>query len=592
MSLYYVLENETIRVQGKTYPYRDKMRSLGAQYNAVDKTWSVPHTPQNMLIVEELCKSVGGGVYKETRTLTQTRTSVSVPTSLSNFKAPSLPELKADENSPARTDLESVPDGFSIAELMQKAQLAITQSFPRSVWVIGEIQNIRHHRSGIYFQLADSKEGGSQAATVTVNATIWQSNLRDLTRKFGDTLKDILQDGFRVRVLADLTLFKDRGQLSLQIQSIDPNFTKGSLALQREKLLKELRAKGLDQKNKSLRLPAFPLCIGLLSAEDSRAKSDFLDQLQVYGFPGEVVFKACQMQGEATLRDVVNGLQFLQQANVDLIVMTRGGGSAADLRWFDSPEIAYAIAACPVPVVAAIGHHEDVCVAEDICFQREKTPTAAADFIISVFQKTRERLDQISLYLDKTLTERVKLFEATMQGLMEKMRAAAQNQLSDQRRFIDQAEASLELNWQRRLLQWGSRLEHMQSGLSKGLDLRLEREKALLERAGTALQTRALALVERRESALKDVRNELKRGAAEALREHEAGLQKIESILRQKDPKPWMAQGWTQLFGDAGLIRSSDQVATGETLKARLSDSVLKLEITAIEVTQNQGAKE
>ncbi|RZA10362.1 MAG: exodeoxyribonuclease VII large subunit, partial [Proteobacteria bacterium] len=336
----------------------------------------------------------------------------------------------------------------------------------------------------VYFQLADSKEGGSQSATVTVNATLWKSQLRDLERKFGDTLKEILQDGFRVRVLADLTLFKDRGQLSLQIQSIDPNFTKGSLALQREKLLKELRAKGLDKQNKSLPLTPFPLKVGLLSAEDSRAKSDFIDQLKVYGFAGEVIFRPCQMQGEATLKDVVSGLKFLQEAAVDVIVMTRGGGSAADLRWFDSREIAFAIAECRVPVVAAIGHHEDVCVAEDICFQREKTPTAAADFIISVFSRTRERLDQLLLALDKTLNDRVKLFDTYLMGLMEKMRAAAQAQLSDQRRLTDQAEATLELNWQRKLLGWAGRLEQIQSALSRGLDLRLEKERALVERAG------------------------------------------------------------------------------------------------------------
>lgn len=563
MSLYFVLESSSIRVQGKTYPYRDRMRALGATYNSSDKTWAVPNNPQNMALIEELCRSVGGGAVKEAA-LSKTSVSVAMPTSLASFKTPSL---AAEESVDALAPLKPELDGFSIADLMQKAQLALTQTFPRSVWVIGEIQNIKQHRTGVYFQLADSKEGGSQTATMTVSATIWQSNLRELTRKFGDALNDVLQDGFRVRVLCDVTLYKDRGQLTLQIQSIDPNFTKGSLALQREKLLKELRAKGLHLQNKSLRLPAFPLRIGLLSADDSRAKSDFLDQLLVYGFPGEVVFKNCQMQGEATLRDVVQGLQFLQEASVDLIVMTRGGGSAADLRWFDSPEIAYAIAGSKVPVIAAIGHHEDTCVAEEICFHREKTPTAAADYVISLFQKTRERLDQIALYLDKSLTERVKLFEARMQGSMEKMRAAATGQLNDQRRFLDQSESGLELNWHRRLLALGARLDQ----------------------AITLINNRALTVLERRQNLLKDVKNDLQRRSQDKLREQEFALQKLESVLKQKDPAPWMAQGWTQLFGDKGLIKSSEQVEPGEGIRARLKDSVLKLRITEIE--KAQGAK-
>ncbi|MBC7533704.1 MAG: exodeoxyribonuclease VII large subunit [Oligoflexus sp.] len=644
MSVYYVLSDASILVKGKTYPYREVMRSLGAQYNASDKSWIVPNTPDNVSRVGELCKSVGGGLIKETTHVSlapaspayppsQTLSTGAMPspalmtrvadrtTTLTTYEPPSLPET-------AENKLETkLSDGFSIAELMRQAQLAIAQSFPRSVWVIGEIQNIRWHATGVYFQLADAKEGGSQSATVTVNTTIWRSQLKDLERKFGETLKEILQDGFRVRVLADLSLFKDRGQLSLNIQSIDPNFTKGSLALQREKLLKELRAKGLDQKNKSLKLTPFPFIIGLLSAEDSRAKSDFIDQLKVYGFPGQVIFLPCQMQGEATLKDVVSGLKDLQKVGCDLIVMTRGGGSAADLRWFDSKEIAYAIAEARIPIIAAIGHHEDVCVAEDICFQREKTPTAAADFIISLFQKTRERLGELSLVLDKTLSERVKLFDAYLAQLMEKMRAEALNTINDQRRLMDQAESSLELNWQRRVMQWSSRLEQQQTGLRQGLDLRVQKEQARLEQGQTrlrqgldlrvqkeqarlsqgqnsllqnlelrlqrelarlnqqcdALQSKAQLHIERIEGRTRDLAKDMQRATQIGLQSQEQALMRAEAAIKEKDPQPWLKQGWTQLFDDEGLIRDGQKLKPGQDVKARLTDSLVELTVKKVQ---------
>ena len=626
MSVYYVLNDASILVKGKTYPYREVLRSLGAQYNASDKSWIVPNSPDNVSRVGELCKSVGGGLIKETTHVSvapaspayppsQTLSAGAMPspavmtrvadrnTTLSTYEPPSLPET-------AENKLDSkLSDGFSIAELMRQAQLAIAQSFPRSVWVIGEIQNIRWHATGVYFQLADAKEGGSQSATVTVNTTIWRSQLKDLERKFGETLKEILQDGFRVRVLADLSLFKDRGQLSLNIQSIDPNFTKGSLALQREKLLKELRAKDLDQKNKSLKLTPFPFLIGLLSAENSRAKSDFIDQLQVYGFPGQVIFLPCQMQGEATLKDVVSGLKDLQNIGCDLIVMTRGGGSAADLRWFDSKEIAYAIAEARIPIIAAIGHHEDVCVAEDICFQREKTPTAAADFIISLFQKTRERLGELSLFLDKTLNERVKLFDAYLAQLMEKMRAEALNTINDQRRLMDQAESSLELNWQRRVMQWSSRLEQQQTSLRQGLDLRVQKEQARLaysqssllqglnlrlqrevlrvDQHRAALQSKALLQVERIESRTRDLAKDMKRATQIGLQNQEQTLLRAEAAIKQKDPQPWLKQGWTQLFDDEGLIRDGERLKTGQDIKARLTDSLVELTVKKVHFTKD-----
>ncbi|MBC7659079.1 MAG: exodeoxyribonuclease VII large subunit [Chitinophagaceae bacterium] len=646
MSVYYVLGTETILVKGKTYPYREVMRSLGAQYNAGDKSWLVPNTPDNVAKVGELCKSVGGGLIKETTFSPQPSSLPSpiapayaspknsgTPTTLSTYQSPSLPSksLGIELESEA---VAKASDGYSIAELMRQAQLSIAQSFPRSLWVIGEIQNIRWHATGVYFQLADSKEGGSGSATVTVNATLWRSQLKDLERKFGETLREVMQDGFRVRVLADLTLFKDRGQLSLQIQSIDPNFTKGSLALAREKLLKELRAKGLDRSNKSLLLTPFPFKIGLLSAEDSRAKSDFIDQLKVYGFPGSVLFLPCQMQGESTLRDVVAGIKELQKSGCDLIVMTRGGGSAADLRWFDSPEIAYAIVEAKIPILAAIGHHEDVCVAEEICFQREKTPTAAADFIITLFQKTRERLDQLGLVLDKSLNERVKLFDSYLLQLTEKMRAGATHHLNDQRRLIDHADASLELNWQRRVLQWTSRLAQQQSSLGQGLSLRLDREQARLDQKRTsitqsldlriqrelsklehaksalfqalnlkvhkeisrieqhrsALQSKALLQTERLETRVRDIAKDLKRTGSQSLQATEQALARAEASIKQKDPQPWLAQGWTQLESEHGLVRLGRPLSIGQTLKARLVDSLVELSVKSVHVPTHEEA--
>ena len=175
------------------------------------------------------------------------------------------------------------------------------------------------------------------------------------------------------------------------------------MALEREKLLKELSQKGLDVKNKSLTLPRFALKIGLITAEGSRAMSDFLDQLFTYKYPGEVILYPAHMQGESTLKDVAKGLRELSSLDLDAIVLTRGGGSAADLRWFDSPEIAYALAESRVPVISAIGHHDDVCVAELISFHREKTPTAAADFFINKISQTSTLIDNYATRLNKLL---------------------------------------------------------------------------------------------------------------------------------------------------------------------------------------------
>jgi exodeoxyribonuclease VII large subunit len=428
--------------------------------------------------------------------------------------------------------------------------------------VLGEIQNIKYHSTGVYFQLADFKEGASRSATMTVNATLWRSQMSEMERKIGGpALKELLQDGIRVRLLVDVSLYRDRGQISLQVQGIDPSFTKGSLALARERLLRELRAKGVDRQNKSLPLTPFPFHIGLISAPDSRAKSDFLDQLALYNFPGEVTFVAAQMQGEKTLEDVVQGLRNLQTQGCDLIVLTRGGGSAADLRWFDSPEIAYAIAACSLPVIAAIGHHEDVCIAEEICFQREKTPTAAADFILSVFQKTRERLDQLTLGIQKSLRDRSKLQDQRLAMLRERLMYSVQQVLHGYQQQLTSAETQIEMQTQRRLMSRRHELEHLQLGLAQELARRWQQQIYALEQVARTLQTQS----ERK------------------LFQEKERIFAWERALIQRDPAPWMKEGWTQLIGAKGRLLSIQDLRIGSSLKAPLPDGTLFLTVDRME---------
>ena len=266
-------------------------------------------------------------------------------------------------------------DGMKIAELMERLDQTIRNNFYSPIWIIAEIQSINFREKAIYIDLADFDEKRNKSHTLTVRAMIWMNNYQSLIRKHGKkAVEEVLVENIQGRFLAQVSFYKGNATVSLQLLDLDTKFTKGLLALEREKLLKELSEKGLDVKNKSLKMPSFPLRVGLITAEGSRAMSDFLDQLHSYKFPGEVIFYPAHMQGESTLKEVAEGLRKLSQMNLDAIVLTRGGGSAADLRWFDSPEIAYALAEAKMPVISAIGHHDDVCVAELISYHREKLP--------------------------------------------------------------------------------------------------------------------------------------------------------------------------------------------------------------------------
>jgi exodeoxyribonuclease VII large subunit len=136
--------------------------------------------------------------------------------------------------------------------------------------------------------------------------------------------------------------------------------------------------------------------VALVTAEASRALSDFLDELKGSGLAFRVTLFNCHMQGEHVSRDVAAALQWACAAEqeYDVVVITRGGGSRLDLRWFDDLEVAKAIAHSPLPVITAIGHFEDVSVADEVSFLAEKTPTGAAGHLVECVARSLERCDE------------------------------------------------------------------------------------------------------------------------------------------------------------------------------------------------------
>ncbi len=535
MTLYFREQGTAIIVYGNTYPVRERLKALGAKFNGAEKNWRVPHSDENLTLIQGMCAALGGSQ------IGTAMVAAAPAEGLFAARAGPAPEL-----APAPAD--GVPDesGLTIRQLMDRAGLAITQAFPRSIWVVGEIQNASRRPSGLFFDLAESaSEGQHQNATVTVRAILWRSALSMIQAKRGAGIEgDILQDGLKVRVLVQVQLYRDRGQISLTIDDVDPAFTKGALALAREKLLKELRAKGLDAAQARLTLPPFPFRVGLISAEGSRAKSDFLDQLQSLGFPGEVLFRNAPMQGESVPVRVALALVQLEEQAVDLIVLTRGGGSAADLRWFDAPEIAYAIARCKIPVVAAIGHHDDFCVAEMVCHLRQKTPTAAADFVAGLFVATRQRIDQLAGTMAKELMRRANEFNALQAQISGRLAAAASEGLARR---------------EQRLLTTRHRL----------VALGLEALTALARKAAERLNT-------------------LKFTAERALNARAAQVQGLEQKLIRLDPKPWLEQGWTQLYVGKKAVRGVRDLAKGDLVKARLLDGRAELTVQHVEATEKK----
>lgn len=582
MSIHYRAVGTTIIVFGNTYPLRERIKALGGRYNGPDKNWRLPMSEANLAQVEELCRSVGGGLSETPAPPKELETSKPADAALAG-----LTPKEADTSKLA----DAAMTGLSVSELIGRAAQAISLAFPQSVWVVGEVQNVSHKASGIYFDLAEGRSNGHQNATITVRAIVWTRNKRDIAARHApQAVFDLLQDGMQVRCLCAVQLYRDRGSLSLVIEDIDPAFTKGALALARERLLKELRAKGLDQANKRRPITPFPFKVGLISASGSRAQSDFLDQIQQGGFPGEVLFCPTPMQGESVPGLVASALLRLSQAGCDVIVLTRGGGSAADLRWFDAPEIAYAIASCPIPIIAAIGHHDDVCVAEEVCHLRQKTPTAAADCILEVFRQTKERIERLALEgaaaLDRTLTQASELQAA----LTERLALGSQSALTRRHESLVMRGSDLERVVATALHNMGQALTQRAGALSTAAAHGLHRNDVnttqLVARIDATAQQRLGAC----DKSILQTVTRLGAHAANLVANASMVLSELDGALGRFNPKPWMRKGWTQFTGPRGPVRRRGDVQLGELVRARLDDAMVELRVERLE--ERKGSSE
>lgn len=455
-------------------------------------------------------------------------------------------------------------DGLSVTELLNLIEGVVLRGFPDMLWVVGEVQNLNDRRGkSVFFQVA---EQGSESSgdTCTISAVIWPGVLKSLDKKFGaEKIWDVLQDGLTVRLLCRVNFYKGRGTVSLAVHDVDPSYTKGALALAREQLLRELRGKGLDCANGKRPLPIFPFRVGLISAEQSRAESDFLHQLAMGKFCGEILYCPTTMQGDRAPKEVTAALTLLISHECDVIVLTRGGGSAADLRWFDTPEIAYAIAHCPIPVVAAIGHHDDRCIAEEVCYERQKTPTAAADFILSRFEEARKRLEQSTTFFRRRL-EQVYVSLLDKQAVLnEKLTRSARETLGRQREKLSTYEHQIERKC-------SSRLSDFHGALSAW-------HAKLALHSGLFMQARAKTLDEQLDKLEWQTKLRLERLFT--------NLEHWQQKVRTLDPRPWLEKGWTQLWKGDNKVTSIAHVELGEHLTAKLSDGLLIVQVEKKEGT-------
>lgn len=290
---------------------------------------------------------------------------------------------------------------YSLKELCDWIEEVVENELPERYWVRAEIasMSVRGH---CYMELVEKGENGILSAKV--RATCWNNVYALLSAYFAQEAGESLHVGLQVLLEVSVEFHAVYG-LSLNIWNIDPTYTLGDLAKQRQATLQQLTEDGVMELQKGLELPSLVRRIAVISSADAAGYGDFCDQLKNnrFGFSFQTQLYPAVMQGDNSAHSIIEALHSIaeQEEEWDVVVIIRGGGANTDLRCFDDYNLASHCAQFPLPIIAGIGHTRDISIVDMVVKISVKTPTAAAEWLIERVAEQVEKVGGLVLRLQR-----------------------------------------------------------------------------------------------------------------------------------------------------------------------------------------------
>ena len=325
---------------------------------------------------------------------------------------------------------------LTISELNEVVRGTL-ESQLEAFWVLGEISNFRVPPSGhFYFTLKDDK---SQVAAV-------------MFRHQGSSLVFLPENGMEVLCFGRVSLYSVRGDLQFYVESMEPR-GQGALYLAFEQLKKRLAAEGLFAPERKRPLPLLPSSIGIVTSDKGAALKDMLRILGDRFAERRIVIRPVKVQGDGAAQEIAAGIAELARlAEVDVMIVGRGGGSLEDLWAFNEEIVARAIFATPIPVISAVGHEIDFTIADFVADHRAPTPTAAAEMVICRKIDLVEQLGSLHNALARAMQAKLEMAQADWRDLVKRLTDPGRKLRENQQR-LDELSLNLVRCLQHRLRQ-------------------------------------------------------------------------------------------------------------------------------------------
>jgi exodeoxyribonuclease VII large subunit len=322
-----------------------------------------------------------------------------------------------------------------------------------TVWVEGEVTELRRHErwASVFLTLKDPIDGSCVGVT--------------MARGRFDALRLDLADGERVHVFGRPELYEQRAEFKLRALTIE-RFGAGAHLASLERLKATLAAEGLFAEARKRPLPLLPRRIGVVTGNDAAAKRDLITTIRTRFPSASVLIAETYVQGPRAAAEIVRAIGALcQEPDVDVLVLTRGGGSFEDLLPFSDERVVRAVAACPIPVVSAVGHEQDTPLCDLAADVRASTPTAAGKLVVPELAELFGRLDRAREGLARSVRRALERDRLRLERSVERLRAGPRVAVGRE----------------------GLRLERARERLRLAPALAVERKRAALENSAAKL---------------------------------------------------------------------------------------------------------
>lgn len=442
--------------------------------------------------------------------------------------------------------LQQDPEILTISDLNRRIKGTLESQY-QTVWVKGEISNFKPHTSGhFYFSLKD--------ANSQINAVMF--------RGFNARLKFKPENGQEVVVRGRVTVYEPRGNYQIFCELMEP-VGLGALQMAFEQLKAKLKAEGLFDPSRKRPLPEMPRTLAVVTSPTGAAIKDMISVLTRRARGLEVTLFPAMVQGTQAPTDLIRALELVKKTGpYDVVIIGRGGGSIEDLWAFNDEGLARAIAACPFPIISAVGHEIDFTIADFVADLRAPTPSAAAELVVKNAADLQEKLKQVWSRLTAQMIKRLQL--------------ERKNLVSVERGLVDP---------KRRLIEMVQRVDELSDRLESSTLRLIHQIRQQIEILTHRLGSPLVRIASERESVTATERA-LQVAMTGHLRNSQQRLARAADLLQSLSPLQVVARGYAIVKTQGKVLRSADQVRIGESLEVQLAEGTIEAQVLKVNSTR------